>query len=81
MRCSRLKTEETFNDLAAACALSFSFGTLAISSAPTYAAAKERTALSKECSAKADAQNLHGKERKVFRSKCKREGPTAAKKS
>lgn len=67
--------------LVAACALSLGFGTLAVSSAPVHAAAKERTALSKDCSAKADAQNLHGKERKVFRSKCKREGAAAAKKS
>jgi psiF repeat len=28
-------------------------------------------ALSKECSAKADAQKLHGKARKEFREKCK----------
>lgn len=67
--------------LAAACALSLGFGTLAVSSAPAYAAAKERTALSKECSAKADEQKLHGKERRAFRSKCKREGAAAAKKS
>ena len=67
--------------LAAACALSLGFGTLAVSSMPTYAAAKARTALSKECSVKADEQKLHGKERKAFRSKCKREGMAAAKKS
>jgi hypothetical protein len=29
-----------------------------------------RTAVSKECSAKADEQKLHGKERRKFRSKC-----------
>jgi hypothetical protein len=33
----------------------------------------ERTAISKDCSSKADAQKLHGKERRAFRSKCKRE--------
>jgi hypothetical protein len=41
----------------------------------------ERSAISKECSTKADAQKLHGKERRAFRSKCKREGANAAKKS
>ena len=30
------------------------------------------SAKSKECSAKADAQNLHGKERKAFRHECKK---------
>lgn len=71
----------TKSALAAVCAASFAFATLTVSSAPAYAAAKERTQLSKDCSAKADAQNLHGKERKAFRSKCKREGTAAAKKS
>lgn len=32
----------------------------------------EKKAKSKECSAQADKQGLHGKERKAFRSKCKR---------
>lgn len=32
----------------------------------------EKKAKSKECSALADKQGLHGKERKAFRSKCKR---------
>jgi hypothetical protein len=31
-----------------------------------------KKAKSKECSAEADAKKLHGKERKEFRSKCKR---------
>jgi hypothetical protein len=34
--------------------------------------AEEKKAKSKECSDKADQQNLHGKARKAFRSKCKR---------
>ena len=34
--------------------------------------AEEKKAKSKECSDKADAQKLHGKERKAFRAKCKR---------
>ncbi len=46
-------------------------------SAPTKAdtpkAAKpERTAVSLECSKQADAKGLHGKERKKFRSECKK---------
>ncbi|MBV8448072.1 MAG: phosphate starvation-inducible protein PsiF [Hyphomicrobiales bacterium] len=36
------------------------------------AMAKPRSALSQECSKKADAQGLHGKARKKFRSACKR---------
>jgi hypothetical protein len=34
--------------------------------------AEEKKVKSKECSDKADAQKLHGKERKTFREKCKR---------
>jgi hypothetical protein len=37
------------------------------------AAPKPRTAASMECSKRADAQNLHGKERKKFRANCKKE--------
>ena len=41
--------------------------------APAAAApAKPRSATSLECSKKADAQGLHGKARKKFRSACKR---------
>ncbi|MGZ5872302.1 MAG: PsiF family protein [Bradyrhizobium sp.] len=35
-------------------------------------AAKPRTAASLECSKEADAKGLHGKERKKFRSECKK---------
>jgi hypothetical protein len=35
---------------------------------------KPRTAISLECSKQADAKGLHGKERKVFRSACMKEG-------
>lgn len=35
-------------------------------------APKERTAKSLECSKQADAKGLHGKDRKIFRSKCKK---------
>lgn len=37
----------------------------------------ERTALSIECSKQADAKGLHGKERKKFRSECKKSGGKA----
>ena len=37
------------------------------------AATKPRTSASIECSKRADAQNLHGKERKKFRADCKKE--------
>jgi hypothetical protein len=42
------------------------------SAASTAAPGKPRSALSLECSKKADAQGLHGKARKKFRSECKR---------
>jgi hypothetical protein len=35
------------------------------------AASPEKSAKSKECSARADAKGLHGKDRKKFRSQCK----------
>lgn len=44
----------------------------ATKSAPTAAKA-ERSAISLECSKQADAKGLHGKERKKFRSACKRD--------
>jgi hypothetical protein len=42
-------------------------------SAPT-AADLERKAIAKACSDQAKAQNLHGKEKKAFRSECKKNG-------
>ncbi|MBV8766127.1 MAG: phosphate starvation-inducible protein PsiF [Hyphomicrobiales bacterium] len=39
--------------------------------ASTPAPGKPRTAISLECSKKADAQGLHGKARRKFRSECK----------
>jgi len=39
---------------------------------------KERTAESMECSKQADAKGLHGKERKKFRSECKKEAKGGA---
>ena len=52
-------------------------GLLLGASAPSYSAAPkkppaERSAKSKECSAEADTQGLHGKARKRFRSTCMR---------
>ena len=38
--------------------------------APVSAEDMAKKAKSKECSAKADAEKLHGKERKEFRAKC-----------
>jgi hypothetical protein len=38
------------------------------------AAATNKQAISKACSDIANAKNLHGKERKKFRAKCKRNG-------
>ena len=38
------------------------------------AADATRQAVSKSCSQQADARGLHGKARKTFRSKCKRDG-------
>ena len=40
--------------------------------APMAKTAKPRTAESLECSKEADAKGLHGKERKKFRSECKK---------
>ncbi|MDR3466048.1 MAG: PsiF family protein [Xanthobacteraceae bacterium] len=42
-------------------------------------AAKERTPESIECSKEADAKGLKGKERKKFRSQCKKDAKTKAK--
>ncbi len=38
---------------------------------PAAMSASDKAALSKKCSADADAKGLHGKERKKFRSACK----------
>jgi hypothetical protein len=55
--------------LAAGAALALCSAAVAQQKAPT----KARTAASIECSKQADAQGLHGKARKKFRSKCKRD--------
>jgi hypothetical protein len=41
-------------------------------------ASAEKKAVSKACSDQADAKGLHGKERKKFRSECKRNGGKAS---
>lgn len=57
-----------------AASFAFGVGALVASGGISHAATKsERSAISKDCSSKADAQKLHGKERRAFRSKCKRE--------
>jgi len=48
--------------------------------APTDKMAKPHTAASIECSKEADAKGLKGKERKKFRSQCKKEAAEKAKK-
>lgn len=40
----------------------------------TPAKTPEKTAISKQCSALADAQKLHGKAREKFRAECKKNG-------
>jgi psiF repeat len=72
-------------------ALGLAFAASLLLTAPTFAqtaapapaktekAEKPRTTASIECSKEADAKGLHGKERKKFRSDCKKEkGGTAA---
>jgi hypothetical protein len=46
--------------------------------APAPAMKMDKKAISKQCSDQADAQSLHGKARKTFRSKCKMMGGKAA---
>ncbi len=62
--------------LASAAALAVSF-TAALAQDTGKAKAKPRTAVSIECSKQADAKGLHGKERRQFRNRCKREGAKA----
>lgn len=66
--------------LTSAIALAFTFG-VAVAQTTPKAPAKPRTAESIECSKQADAKNLHGKERKVFRAKCKKDLMKTAKKA
>jgi hypothetical protein len=65
---------QKFMILAGTAAFALSLG------APTAQAAvsKPHSAISLECSKEADAKGLHGKERKHFRAKCKREAEKGA---
>jgi len=45
--------------------------------APDASAPVDKKAISKECSAQADAKGLHGKERHKFRSDCRKNGGKA----
>jgi septal ring-binding cell division protein DamX len=45
--------------------------------APSKMSAADKKAISKSCSDQANAKGLHGKERKHFRSECKRHGGKA----
>jgi psiF repeat-containing protein len=47
--------------------------------APMAKTSKPRSAESLECSKEADAKGLHGKERKKFRSECKKEAMSKSK--
>ena len=59
--------------LAAPLSLGTAFAQTTSPAAGAKAATKPRSAASVECSKRADAQNLHGKERKKFRADCKKE--------
>jgi len=66
--------------LASAVALAFSVtAALAQDKGKAKAPAAPRTAVSLDCSKQADAKGLHGKARKSFRAKCKRDATKAAK--
>jgi hypothetical protein len=66
--------------LASAAALAFSVtAAFAQGTAKKKGPTAPRTAISMECSKQADAKGLHGKARKAFRAKCKRDGAKAAK--
>jgi invasion protein IalB len=54
--------------------------TTAPAAAPAAKAEKAHSPESLECSKQADEKGLHGKERKKFRSECKKEAKDAAKK-
>lgn len=51
--------------------------TAPVKKAKTTAMTPEKTAISKQCSALADAQKLHGKAREKFRADCKKNGGKA----
>jgi psiF repeat len=59
--------------LAAPLSLGTAYAQATTSTPGAKAATKPRSSASVECSKRADAQNLHGKERKKFRADCKKE--------
>ena len=63
--------------LMAVAAVCFTLGTGA-ASAQTAATPAGKSAVSKACSDQANAKGLHGKERKKFRSACKKNGGKAS---
>ncbi len=74
----------TFNSALAAAALVLAIGFSGAASAAAVAkTAKVHSPESIECSKQADAKGLHGKERKTFRSACKKqiEGKSATTKA
>jgi psiF repeat len=66
-----------FTLFAGAVALAVSLNAGFAQESKAKAQAKPRTAVSLDCSKQADAKGLHGKERRKFRSKCKRDGAKA----
>ncbi len=58
--------------LCAALLLGLSAANAEMATQPKPTAPKDRTAKSIECSKQADAKGLKGKERQVFRAKCKK---------
>jgi hypothetical protein len=76
--------EETMKTVICTALLAFSLGLGgAFAQAPAPAAGTpaktdaDKTAISKACSDQANAKGLHGKERKTFRSACKKNGGKA----
>lgn len=65
--------------LASAAALAFSASAVLAQGAAKKKAQAPHTAISLECSKQANAKGLHGKVRKAFRSKCKRDSMKAGK--
>jgi hypothetical protein len=59
-----------------ACSLFLPFGAAFAADTPSATTSKPKSQASLECSKEADAKGLHGKERKAFRAKCKKEFKT-----
>jgi hypothetical protein len=77
MEPAKVPEETTMKYLIPALCLGFAISLSAASAeTATKTAPKPRSAKSIECSKLADAKGLHGKERRVFRAKCKKGEPT-----